>query len=194
VRAGAGEQPVMEKIIASSAETGWSSEEGEIERFARVALGPVRAVYTCTKVLKGAYRLTRRWQFYADRFEVQSQMEPALSVLTRATYASPGTATNETGRSVAMDGQGQAEDFGFQGTPTWYAVYSDAYRSACIALTPPGGFTYWDDGGMGQISLNHGGDGAERRLYILGPGAADDAFARAAAEAYAQGARVRPAN
>jgi len=193
VRTPGGEQPVIERIILSSAETGWSSEEGDVEHFARVACGPVRAVYECTKVLRDTYRLTRRWDFYADRFEVRSRIEPHLNTLTRARYSSPGTATNETGRSAAMDGQGDAEGFGFQGTPGWYAVYSDRYRTACIALTPPSGFTYWDNGGLGQISLNHGGDGAERRLYLLGPGGGDDGFARAAAEAYAQGVRVRPA-
>ncbi len=193
VRTPGGEQPVIERIILSSAETGWSSEEGDVEHFARVACGPVRAVYECTKVLKDTYRLTRRWDFYADRFEVRSRIEPHLNTLTRARYSSPGTAANETGRSAAMDGEGDAEDFGFQGRPGWYAVYSDRYRTACIALTPPSGFTYWDNGGLGQISLNHGGEGAERRLCLLGPGAGDDGFARAAAEAYAQGVRVRPA-
>ena len=91
-----------------------------------------------------------------------------------------------------MDGQGEGEDFGWQGSPTWYAVFSDTYRSACIALTKPTGFTWWDSGVMGQVSLNHN-EGTEKRVYIWGPGARDDGFAKKAAEAYAQGVSVRPA-
>lgn len=188
-----GEEPVMESIIVSSAETGWSAEEGRVEEFSCLARGPVRAVFACSKLIEAGHRLRRRWRFYADRFEVESEVTPPLDTLTRARYAGPGTATNATGRSAQMDGQGNADDFGFQGSPQWYAVFSDRYRNACIALTPAVGFTYWDDGGLGQISLNHGGVGPERRLYLLGPGARDDAFARGAAQAYAQPVSVRPA-
>jgi len=184
--------PVIESIIVSSAETGWSTEEGRVERFRCVSRGPVRAVFECEKALRRPYRVRRRWIFYRDRIEIVSECSPRLGLLTRARYASPGTATNETGRSAEMDGKGEAENFGFQGKPTWYAVFSDAYRSACIALTPSAGFTYWDSGTLGQIGLNHGVKGPERRLYILGPGAKDDGFARAAAEAYARGATLRP--
>lgn len=185
------EQPVMENIIVSSAETGWSSEDGEVEQFKLLASGPVRAVFACTKVLRNGTGLTRRWSFYADRFEIHSQTTPHIGTLTRARYVAEGTATNETGRTASMDGVGDAEDFGFQGRPTWYAVFSDRYRNACIALTEPSGFTWWDAGVMGQVSLNHGGDGPEKRVYIWGAGAKDDGFARAAAEAYGQGVGIR---
>lgn len=185
------EQPVMENIIVSSAETGWSSEDGEVEQFKLLASGPVRAVFACTKVLRNGTGLTRRWSFYADRFEIHSQTTPHIGTLTRARYVAEGTATNETGRTAQMDGVGDAEDFGFRGRPTWYAVFSDRYRNACIALTEPSGFTWWDAGVMGQVSLNHGGDGPEKRIYIWGAGAKDDGFARAAAEAYGQGVGIR---
>jgi hypothetical protein len=186
-----GEQAAVQSIIVSSEETGWGSEDGEVEEFARLAAGPVRAVFTCTKVLKGTYRLRRRWHFYADRFEVVSEIDPPLHTLTRARYAAHATVTNETGRTAQMDGQGQADGIGFQGKPAWYAVFSDAYRNACIALSPPAGFTYWDDGGLGQISLNWDPSaGPERRVYLWGPGAESDAFARQAAEAYRQGVVV----
>ncbi|MCK4373815.1 MAG: hypothetical protein KAX19_00760, partial [Candidatus Brocadiae bacterium] len=59
-----GELPVAENIIVSSAETGWSTEEGEVEEFKMLANGPVRAVFACTKVLRNGTRLTRRWDFY----------------------------------------------------------------------------------------------------------------------------------
>lgn len=186
------DQPVVESIIVSSKETGWSSESGPVEEFTRVARGPVRCVFACKKTLSNTHKLTRRWYFYADRFEMHSTCNPKIHTLTRARYVSEGTATNDTGRSVRMDGQGEGEDFGWKGSPTWYAVFSDTYRSACIALTKPTGFTWWDSGVMGQVSLNHN-EGMEKRVYIWGPGARDDGFARKAAEAYAQGVSVRPA-
>jgi hypothetical protein len=87
-----------------------------------------------------------------------------------------------------MDGSGDYEDFGFSGDPSWYAVYSDQYRNGCIALSECSGFTYWDSGShLGQISLNHNGNGMEKRVYLWGPGATDDSFARAAAQAYQKG-------
>ncbi|KPK62496.1 MAG: hypothetical protein AMK73_06005 [Planctomycetes bacterium SM23_32] len=186
--------PAAHGIIVSSAETGWGSEEGEVEEFRCLARGPVRAVFTCTKVLKDTYRLTRRWHFYGDRLDVISQIDPPLHTLTRVRYATPATVTNETGRSARMDGQGEADGIGFQGQPRWYAVFSDAYRNACIAVSPSAGFTYWDNGGLGQISLDWDpAGGPERRVYVWGTGAEDDGFARAAAEAYEQGVEVRPA-
>ena len=190
----AGERPMAESVIVSSAQTGWSGEEGTVQDFRLVASGPVRAAFECSKTLPAGYSLRRRWSFYADRFEVESVVTPALPTLTRTHYAASATVTNATGRSAKMDGQGQAEGFGFQGTPQWYAVFSADYRNAVIALTPATGFTYWDDGGLGQISLDHGGQGPERRVYVWGPGAPDDGFAKAAAQAYAEGVRIGPAD
>ena len=91
-----------------------------------------------------------------------------------------------------MDGSGDGEDFGFQGTPRWYAVFGPQFRNVCIALTPTRGFVYWDSGSRGQISLDPIPEGVEKRLYLWGPGAADDGFAKAVAQAYAQGVRVTP--
>ena len=90
-----------------------------------------------------------------------------------------------------MDGQGDAEEFGFKDTPQWYAVFSPEYRNACIALTKSSGFTYWDGGVLGQISLNHTGEGTEKRVFIWGPGTDSDRFAAAAAQAYVRGVTVR---
>jgi hypothetical protein len=187
------EHSVASQIIVSAKETGWSKEEGTVESLECVQRGPVRCVFTAVKVLKSGHRITRTWLFYADRFEVQSASEPKLGVLTRAFYLQDATATNETGNRARMDGAGDAEEFGFKGTPTWYAVFNDQFRNACVALTQPGGFTYWDGGARGQISLNAGPDPVERRLYIWGGAATDDSFAKAAAQAYAQGVTVTPA-
>ncbi|OGV67286.1 MAG: hypothetical protein A3K19_30195 [Lentisphaerae bacterium RIFOXYB12_FULL_65_16] len=187
------EQTAAAQIIVSAKETGWSKEDGAVEALTCLQRGPVRCVFAATKVLKSAHRVTRTWYFYADRFEVDSAAEPKLGTLTRAFYAQDATASNETGKSVQMDGEGDAEEFGFKGTPTWYAVFNPQFRNACIALTPPSGFTYWDGGARGQISLNAGADAVEKRVYIWGPGAPDDTFAKAAAQAYAQGTKVLPA-
>ena len=183
--------PVAERILVSSKETGWSSETGPIESFAREQFGPVRAVYTCVRQLQGGFRVERRWSFYADRIEVHSSCSPGRACLTRTLYLREATATNETGRQTQMDGRGDAEDFGFKDTPQWYAVFSPEYRNACIALTKSSGFTYWDGGVLGQISLDHPGSGVEKRLYIWGPGTDNDRFAALAAQACAQGVAVR---
>jgi hypothetical protein len=184
---------VATQIIVSAKETGWNGEDGKLETLQCLQRGPVRCVFTASKVLKSGHHISRTWYFYADRFEVHSASDPKLGTLTRAFYTQDGTATNESGKRVAMDGAGDGEDFGFNGTPTWYAVFSPQFRNVCIALTKSSGFTYWDSGARGQISLNTGADGVEKRVYIWGPGATDDGFAKAAAQAYAQGAKVTPA-
>ncbi len=183
---------VAAQIIVSAKETGWNQEDGTLEALSCLQRGPVRAVFTATKLLKSGHRVQRTCLFYADRFEVQTTCEPRLGTLTRAFYLVDATASNETGKSVPMDGTGDAEEFAGRGTPSWYAVYNGQFRNACIALTPCTGFTWWDSGQRGQISLNAGGDAAEKRVYIWGPGAADDGFAEAAAQAYAQGVKVTP--
>jgi hypothetical protein len=181
---------VADRIIVSAKETGWSHEHGTIEALACLQRGPVRSLFTATKVLQSGHRVTRTALFYADRLELHTHSEPALGSLSRTFFLQDATATNETGRSAAMDGKGDGEDFGFQGMPTWYAVFSPRFRCACIALTPTRGFVYWDSGSRGQVSLDPVPGGAEKRLFIWGPGSADDGFAKAAAEAYAQGVKV----
>ena len=183
--------PVVERIIVSSKETGWSSETGPVESFAREQLGPVRAVYACVRQLQGGFRVERRWFFYPDRVEVHSSCTPPRGCLTRVRYLREATATNETGRQAHMDGQGDAEEFGFKDTPQWYAVFSPQYRNACIALTKSSGFTYWDGGVLGQISLNHAGGGTEKRVFIWGPGTDSGRFAATAARAYTRGVTAR---
>ncbi len=182
---------VASQVIVSSKETGWSREPGDVTALTLLHSGPVRAVFRCNKRIDATFGLTRQWRFYGDRFEVLSSCAPAIGCLTRAFYSADAKATNETGNSADMDGQGNGEEFGFKGTPQWYAVFSDTWRNACIALTPSSSFTYWDSGAhRGQIALNTSGTGPERRVYIWGGGAETDAFAAAAAKAYREGVDV----
>ncbi|MBN2451638.1 MAG: hypothetical protein JXR77_14715 [Lentisphaeria bacterium] len=186
-----GEHRVLSQIIVSSKETGWSSEEGEVRAFALRHRGPVRAVFACTKEVIGKYPVTREWRFYGDRMEVRTSAGAPAGCRTRAFYTANATATNANGATAAMDGAGEGEGFGFQGRPQWYALFAETWRNACLALTPSTGFTYWDSGAhRGQISLDTAGEEIEARVYLWGPGAPDDAFARAAAEAYAAGIRA----
>lgn len=183
---------VVSRITVSAKETGWTQEEGTVEALSCQQRGPVRSVFSLAKVLKSGHRIARTCVFYGDRFEVHSTSEPRLGILTRAFYLPDATASNETGKSVPMDGAGDGEDFAGHGRPAWYAVFNADFRNACIALTPSSGFTYWDSGTRGQISLNSPPDGVEKRVYLWGPGAADDGFAKAAAQAYAQGVKATP--
>lgn len=182
---GGGGLLVVSSIIESSQETGWNSEEGQVTDFALEHSGPVRSVFRMSKTLQGGFQLSRRFHFYADRFEVVSSCKPHRSLLTRTMYAADGTATHELGGQVAMDGAGDNEDFGFKGNPQWFAVYGPGYRSACFALTPATGFTYWDSGNArGQMGL--GAPAAtERRVYVWGPGADNPEYARELWQAYA---------
>jgi hypothetical protein len=183
---------VASRIVVSAKETGWNLEDGTLEPLSCQQRGPVRSVFTSTKLLKSGHRVTRTCFFYADRFELHSASTPGLGMLTRAFYLLDATASNETGKSVRMDGVGDGEDFAGKGAPAWYAVFNPQFRNACIALTPSNGFTYWDSSSRGQISINAKPDGVEKRLYLWGPGAADDSFAKALAMAYAQGVKLTP--
>lgn len=177
---------VTKCIIESSKETGWSDENGELTDFALVQSGPVRAVFRMAKTLRGDYKLSRTFLFYGDRCELVSTCLPHRGLLTRTMYAADGTAFNELGGPVVMDGKGDNEDFGFKGnSPQWFAAYAPQYRSACFALTPAAGFTYWDSGAFrGQIGLGTALD-TERRVYVWGPGTDNVDFARKLWEAYA---------
>ena len=178
------ELTVVSSIIESSQETGWSSEPGELTDFALEEIGPVRAVFRMAKTLEGGYKLTRRFLFYADRFEVVSACEPHRSLLTRTTYAVDGIAAKEGGGQAAMDGVGENEDFGFVGQPQWFAAFGPKYRSACFALTHAEGFTYWDSGThRGQIGLGCPGT-VERRVFLWGPGTDNADFAEEIWNAY----------
>lgn len=177
---------VVSSIIESSAETGWSSEPGELTDFALEEIGPVRAVFRMAKKLEGGYKLTRRFLFYADRFEVVSSCQPRRSLLTRTMYAVDGIVVKGSGGQAVMDGAGDNEDFGFAGQPQWFAAFGPKYRSACFALTRAEGFTYWDSGTYrGQIGLGCTGT-TERRVFLWGPGTDNADFAKQIWEAYAE--------
>ena len=177
---------VVSSIIESSQETGWSSEPGELTDFALEQIGPVRAVFRMTKMLEGGYKLTRRFFFYADRFDVVSICEPHRSLLTRTMYVVDGIAVKGSGGQAVMDGVGNNEDFGFAGQPQWFAAFGPKYRSACFALTPAAGFTYWDSGPhRGQIGLGSPGT-TERRVFLWGPGTDNADFAKEIWKAYAE--------
>ncbi len=179
------ELTVVSSIIESSQETGWSSEPGELTDFALEAIGPVRAVFRMAKTLQGGYKLTRRFLFYADRFEVVSACEPHRSLLTRTMYAVDGVAVKGSGGQAIMDGEGDNEDFGFAGQPQWFAAFGPNYRSACFALTPAAGFTYWDSGThRGQMGLGCPGP-TERRVFLWGQGTDSADFAKEIWNAYA---------
>ena len=180
------ELAVVSSIIESSKETGWSSESGELTDFALEENGPVRAVFRMAKTLKGGFELTRRFFFYADRFEVVSTCEPHRSLLTRTLYAMDGIVVKESGGQAVMDGVGNNEDFGFKGRPQWFAAFGPKYRSACFALTRAEGFTYWDSGShRGQIGLGCPGT-TERRVFLWGSGTDNADFATEIWTAYAE--------
>ncbi|MCK5805844.1 MAG: hypothetical protein KAI66_23635, partial [Lentisphaeria bacterium] len=172
-----GERIVIQQIIESSKETGWSAEPGTVEELVLESVGAVRAVFRMRKRLTADYVLERRFLFYADRFEIHSRCTPARTLLTRVLFAVPGTATKQTGGVVPMDGAGNMEGFGFQknDAPDWYAVYAPDYRFVCVALSPHAGLTWWDEGTLGQAGIGHPAAVEwEKRLFFVTAEGAED--------------------
>jgi len=151
-----------------------------------MSAGKARPVFRTSKRLEGGYRLTRRFLFYADRFEVVSACEPHQSLLTPTMYAVDGIAVKGSRGQAVMDGVGDNADFGFAGQPQWFAAFGPKYRSACFALTQAEGFTYWDSGThCGQMGLGCPG-ATERRVFLWGPGTENADFAKEIWNAYAE--------
>ena len=178
---------VIQQIIESSKETGWSTEAGTVEGFVLESVGAVRAVFRVRKRLVARQLLERRFLFYSDRFEIHSRCTPARTLLTRVFFAAPGTATKQTGGIVPMDGKGNSESFGFlkNDAPDWYAVSAPDYRFVCVALSRHAGLTWWDGGILGQAGIGHLTDVEwEKRLFFVNAeGAKDGSFAVPLAEA-----------
>jgi hypothetical protein len=147
-------RPAITKIMASSAETGWVEEPGDILSRRILADGPVRTVVEVRKRLAAGVTYTKRFAFYEDGFDVEVKMRPPIGVSSRAYYAAGGEFLDSRGNTAKVDGQGDAEGVrDRQDAPLWYEVRGDGWAHSCVALTPFRSLTYWDSPEMGGIGF-----------------------------------------
>jgi len=176
-------KPFMKQIIVSSKETGWSEEEaGRVEQFAVEHDGPVRTVIKAQKALKGGVVYTKRYSFYARRFDVEIMLNRSAGGLySRAHYQAPGTYADDKGNTARVDGHGDSDGiYGKNRNPKWYAVFAPGWAQSCIALSPFDHNVYWDAGSSwGAIGFTVAGNRTSdiRLGYVIHPGATDATFA-----------------
>jgi len=172
----------LKSLILSSQETGWSSEEGAVEKFDVEHNGPVRAVVRVRKALKAGVVYEKRYTFYPQRFDVETSVnKPAGCLYSRAHYLEHCTYADNRGNTAIVDGHGDAENvYGRSAKPKWYAVFAPTWAHSCVALTPAESVAYWDTpGGWGSIGFHTSPRQTSgiRFSYVIHPGASDAGFA-----------------
>jgi hypothetical protein len=178
---GQADAPFISKLMVSSKETGWCDEPGTVERCDVLAAGPVRTVVVIRKALNAGYSYEKTYAFYPRRIDVFTSINKPLSLLSRAYYAQPGQFADNLGTKALIDGHGDDEGvLGKNPKPLWYAVYTERWAHACIALSRFQGVAYWDAGGSwGGIGLTSAVRDNVRMSYVVHPGAKDASFAEA---------------
>ena len=172
----------LKSLILSSQETGWSSEDGAVEKFDVEHAGPVRALVRVRKALKDGVVYEKRYTFYPQRFDVETSVnKPAGCLYSRAHYLERCTYADNRGNTAIVDGHGDAENvYGRSAKPKWYAVFAPTWAHSCVALTPAESVAYWDTpGGWGSIGFHTSARQTSgiRFSYVIHPGASDASFA-----------------
>ncbi len=148
--------PVISKILASSAETGWTDEAGLSCTTRVISDGPVRTVVEVRKALRNGVSYVKEFSFYDARLDVRTRMEPRVGIPSRAFYAATGNIRCSTGKSATIDGRGDAEGMtGGPGPQLWYEVVGDGWSHSCVTLSTSASLAYWDSsewGGVGFVS------------------------------------------
>ena len=184
--------PVIDKLVYSSAETGWNVEVGTINALDLVAAGPVRTVVRVNRTLKdGLAVVTRTIRCYDTWFTVQTHAEPSNTALhSRLFYLRGGTYTDSRGKTTVIDGQGDDEDKISGDAPTWIAVRGDGWAHSFTRLGPGGGLQFWDAGGWGGLGYL-GSPSDSQVALVFHPAMADDTFAAEDAARLRAAVRVR---
>ncbi len=182
IGAGRAGWPFISQLMLSSEATGWSDEPGKVTRFEVIEAGPVRTVIVVHKTLEAGVEYRKTYTFYPRRFDLDIWVnKPAGSVISRAYYLRSGEYADDKGNRATVDGRDAGENvIGHNDRPQWYAVYAKDWAHSCIALSRFGNLTYWDAAGlMGGIGFSGGPTTDARMSYVVHPGAANAAFARA---------------
>lgn len=171
-------RPVIDKLVYSSAQTGWNDEPGVVQSVELLAAGPVRTVVQVKKTLKdGLAVVTRTLRCYDRWFTVETHADPTVTALhVRAFYLRGGQYTDSRGKSTVIDGAGD-DDAKISGeAPTWLAVRGEGWAHSFTNLLPGGGLQFWDAGGWG--GLGYLGSSSDSKVaLVFHPAMADDSFA-----------------
>lgn len=170
--------PAISKILASSAETGWTDEAGMSCTTGILSDGPVRTIVQVRKQLTKDIRYVKEYTFYDDRFDVRTLMEPVVGIPCRAFYTASGQIRDAAGRSAVIDGRGEAEGMTGGGPVLWYEVRGNGWSHSCVTLAPSASLAYWDAsewGGVGFVSREAQAQVVSYRFYpnAQGPGIGD---------------------
>lgn len=176
---GAPEGPFLDRLAASDAAFGWSSERGKKWDVSCLAVGPAMTAIRVHKVLEGGFEYTKLYRFYPRYFVIEAEFNKPPSVWTRAAYAMPCHFADSAGHRTEIDGKGQGEGvIGQAPGVRWYAAWTDTWAHSAINLSPPNAnLTYWDAGLLGEVGFSAGAAAGLRAAYVLHPGADGPDFA-----------------
>jgi hypothetical protein len=149
--------PILSSLQTSSADTGWVTEQGEVQEFKVVSDGPVCTVIEVKKNLPKGHSYHKRYEFFYDFFTVTTLSPERYGTMNRAYYVANGQIEDDKGNKAVIDGKGDDEGFsGRNANPKWYATWDKvgAWALNTIAVTPHDGVTYWDAGNMGGVGFN----------------------------------------
>ena len=168
---------VIQRMIFSSAETGWGEDQGELLSSEILADGPVRTIVECATRLPGDVVVTRRYELH-DRFFIVDASATALcgGLFNRLWYSTGGQYLDSAGARVEVDGRGDDEGVTEAAdSPTWYAVRNDDWTHLCVALTEADGMSYWDaTPALGQLGFTTSRTIGNRYLHWIGSGRLSD--------------------
>jgi len=177
---------LLSHLGASSQDTGWVDEAGEVESFEVLQDGPVFTQVRVKKNLQGGHSYDKLYTFYPEHFEVTTLSEERFGIMSRAYYVAECQYEDDKGNRAWIDGEGDAEDVsGSNPDPKWYATWSpktdkegepiDAYGWAlnCVAVTPHSNVTYWDGGAWAGLGFNASSTEPATVAYVLHRGADD---------------------
>ena len=187
--------PAIGRVIgplgASSQDTGWVDEVGELESLEVLADGPVFTQVRVKKNLQGGHYYDKLYTFYPYHFEVTTLSEERFGIMSRAYYTAECQYEDDKGNTAWVDGKGDAEGIsGKNPSPKWYATWQPRgditkrdeldlstvrWGITCVAMTPHENFTYWDGGKWGGIGFNaRGAEPATVAYYIHRPQPGDE--------------------
>lgn len=167
-------------LVYSSKETGWGKEEdAKILGMDVAGNGPVRAVVSVRKKLRGDLTCEKIYSFYPERFDILFKADKSYGIISRAYYMAEGTYADSSGNKATVDGKGDAENVsGKCKNPEYYAVYGSGWAHSCISLSKFSNIAYWDGGSWGGIGFTGGELSGARMSYTIYQGKPDGEFAR----------------
>jgi hypothetical protein len=164
---------ILGNLGASSGDTGWVDEVGEVESLEVLEDGPVFTQVRVKKSLRGGHSYEKLYTFYPDYFEVTTLSSERFGTLSRAYYTALCQFEDDKGNRATIDGKGDAENVSGRNVgPKWYATWgppgdAPGWAMSCVAITPHDSLTYWDAGSWGGVGFNTGRKEPATVAYFL---------------------------